>query len=124
MIKLQGKPSIITQDEVLDVTRLEAIVYENGVPVTYDNKTFQIRCNVQPVDGRDLLLVPEGDRQKEQYYVWSLNPCQPKAVLQLNDQVVRQGITFQTQSVENWGSYVRARIMCNDVGPNATNPAV
>ncbi len=124
MIKLQGTPSIITQDEVLDVIRLTAIAYESGLPVSYDQKNFKIRCNVQPVDGKDLLLVPEGDRQKEQYYVWSLNPCPENGILQINDQVVRKGISFQTQSVENWGSYVKARIMCNDVGPNASNPPV
>ncbi len=65
------------------------------------------------MSGKDLLLVPEGDRTREQY--WLYTECK----VQLADRVERCGVNFQVQSVQNWGSYNQARIMRIDVGPFA-----
>lgn len=129
MYRLQGKPRIIKTDEVLDVVRATALNYVDGVIQNQDQYQFQVRCNVQPVNGRELLLVPEGDRFKEQYFVWAMNKFAGKPILHVNDRIVRQGVSFQVQQVEDWGSYVRARMMAIDVGPdrgqvNAPNTAV
>ena len=111
MIKLQGQSQIILKDEVLDVFREGCITYVDGKPVKGELFKDKFRGNVQPMNGRDLLLVPEGDRFKEQYWIFTTYP------LLVNDRVVRCSVNFQTQTVETWGSYFRARIMRIDVGP-------
>lgn len=125
---LQGQSRIITGDETLTVNRYEDkvpkdIVYVEGKAVKRQGRkeTFTITCNVQPLNGRDLLLVPEGDRFKEQYWIFMNNQQRP---IHDNDEVVRiqegKTVNYQVQSSEQWGSYSRARIMRIDVGPDAT----
>ena len=122
MYKLQGRPRIISTDEDLQVIREGAIVYVDGVPVKNEQCVFTIRANVQPVNGKELLLVPEGDRFKEQYFVWTMNPHPPAGLIKVNDRIVRFGESFQVQQTENWGSYTKARMMAIDVGPNRGTP--
>ena len=123
--KLSGPSNIITGDETLDVVREGTslggnVNYVDGKLVKTNPLKFCIICNVQPLTGKDLLLVPEGDRYTDQLWVW-MN--QQQTPLLTNDMVLRQGRTYQVQSAENWGSYTKARIMKVDVGPNVTgNP--
>ena len=117
MIRLQRPSKIIDEDESLQVIREGEVVYVDGKPVKRRILDFTLTCNVQPVEGRDLLLVPEGDRFKEQYFLFTNNMEVP---LRDNDRVVRRNVNFQTQSVQNWGSFQECRIMRIDVGPNET----
>lgn len=59
---------------------------------------------------RDLMLMAEGDRYRGFLMLW-----QPKIdghqVLQTNDKVLREGIIYQVQSADDWGSYVEAKIV-------------
>jgi hypothetical protein len=130
MIRLWGKSTILGNDETLAVRRVGSVSYPDGRPREAAKTEFLVVGNVQPVSGRDLLIVPEGDRFKEQYWLYLKN-CQfavdrgldveakPTRV-QLNDTVVRLGSNYQVQSLEDWGSYSRARIMRIDVGPQRT----
>ncbi len=104
-------------DETLLVVRIGKVDYVDGKPVRSNEEKYDLVCNVQPMNGKDLLLVPEMDRYKEQYWIFTPKLDCP---LRLNDRVVRCGVNFQTQSTEDWGSYIRARIMRVDVGPNAS----
>jgi hypothetical protein len=117
MIGLQAPSQIINNDEELLVKRpvVTNPVYIDGILKPQPDKTFRIICNVQPINGRDLLLVPEGDRHKEQYYIWIQNYDQERILD--NDIVWRLGISYQTQSTEQWGDYTRARMVRIDVGP-------
>lgn len=124
MWKLSGQSQIITMDETLLVTRQGStmgvdVTYVDGKIVKTDAIDFCITCNVQPMSGKDLLLVPEGDRYTEQLWVWSNQKQKP---LLTNDLVSRKGLTYQVQSSEDWGSYTRARIMRVDVGTQAVYP--
>lgn len=119
MYPLSGPSQIINGEgmETLTVTRDGAPTYTDGKPVYPTPTTFDVVCNVQPVSGRDLLLVPEGDRFKEQYYIWSEQNEMP---VEVNDRITREGVNFQVQSPEMWGSYKRVRIMRMDTGPERT----
>jgi len=84
---------------------------------------------VQPVNGKDLLLVPEHDRFKEIFYLYLDNKqfitnlgLEQQAVpaIFVNDTVDRLGVKYQVQQVQNWGSYTRCMMWRIDVGPNAT----
>jgi hypothetical protein len=113
---MQGvSPSyIMSHGELVVVTRQGATTYIDGKPVKAAGESFDFRGSVQPLNGRDLLLVPEGDRFKEQF--WFYTSCR----ILVNDLMTRCAIRYQTQTVEDWGSYRRARLMRIDVGPNAT----
>lgn len=117
MIGLQGPSRIINYDEVLQVTRKGQMHRVDGKKVFRNPTIFEITCNVQPVDGRDLLLVPEADRFKEQYFLFTNNLEKP---LLEQDLVTRNGANFQVQNVQTWGSFQECRIMRVDVGPEAT----
>lgn len=114
MIKLQAPSQIITKDETLTVRRDGPTRYVDGKPVHVDGLEFPIECNVQPVNGFDLMMVPEGDRLKEQYWLWTPTPLRL-----LKDKVKRNGDWFQVQQIRPWGSYNQARIVKVDVGPDA-----
>lgn len=121
MIQLFGPSRIISTDEVLTVFRESAVDLIDGKPVKLGLSEFKVKANVQPLNGRDLLLVPEGDRFKDQFWVYTNEQIKP---LKVNDRITRGDFNFQVQSLETWGrapyGYQRARIMRIDVGPYAT----
>lgn len=116
-IALQGKSRIMRFDETVTLSRLCGTKYIDGKPLAVDVEKVQITGNIQPLTGRDLLLVPEGDRTKEQ--VWLYTECP----LFLQDTVTRCGVKFQVAGVEQWGSYNKARLVRIDVGPDANSCA-
>lgn len=135
MIKLYGKSQILTKDETLSVYREGTnipgnVVYVDGKPIKRNGISFMVGGTIQPLNGRDLLLVPEGDRFKEQYWLFvtsyffktdlGLEVQDKPTSLLVNDQITRLEVNFQVQEIEDWGSYCKARIMRIDVGPNAT----
>jgi hypothetical protein len=79
------------------------------------------KCNVQPILGRDLLLVPEHQRFEEQYWCFVPENFFDKSGEKTGDVVLRNCIHYQVQAIEYWGSYQKARIMRVDVGEYA-NP--
>lgn len=119
MYQMRGTSRLLTQDERLPVVREglragEDVVYVDGKPLKRAPQTFAIACHVQPLGGRDLLRVPEGDRFKEQFNVWSY----ATEHLTVNDRILRLGRVYNVESAEFWGRYVKARIMEVDVGPD------
>lgn len=113
MIKLQGRSRIINGDETLEVFRDGEIEWIKGKATRIGGRTFLIRANIQPVDGRDLLLVPEADRYKEQYFLFT------ETQLAVNDRVTRGGVLFQLQNVQYWGTFCECKMMRIDVGPDS-----
>lgn len=118
MSNAADSPSLFTsqlmQFEVLDAFKYGPTQYVDGKPIKGQVSPYQIRGNVQPLNGRDLLLVPEADRFKEQYFVWTF------CLVNVNDLVVRCGANYQVQNVETWGRYNKCRIMRIDTGPYQT----
>ena len=117
MYEMQGSSTIMNSDETLTVTRSETPTYVDGKLVQGDTEEIEWIGNVQPLSGRDLMMVPEGDRFKEQYWLYSENL---EMALEVDDMVTREGKNFTVQNLEPWGSYSRARIMILDTGPNRT----
>jgi hypothetical protein len=131
MIKLFDHSQILKKDETITVFRIPVvdIGYVDGKLSQGEELEILVVANIQPVNGRELLLVQEGDRFKEQYWVYAESPVfirnfglkvkdvQP---LMVNDRVSRLGVNFQIQEVQDWGSYVRGRMMRVDIGPRRT----
>lgn len=129
MIKLFGQSQILKKDEFISVRREGVVTYVDGKPQKWEIGNFTVRGNVQPMAGRDLLMVPEHDRFKEQYWLFIDNAeffvkagfdVESKPVLKVNDIVIRLGVNYQIQQVQDWGSYVRCHMMRIDIGPYAT----
>lgn len=108
---LINQPLQLMKYETLEVHRHGPTQYVDGKPIRPPVTVFSIRGNVQPLSGRELLLVPEADRFLEQYFVWTFND------VQVSDIVKRCGANYHVQNVEAWGRYNKARIMRVDVGP-------
>jgi hypothetical protein len=111
---LQGPSEIMRTDTTVTVVRDGAVQYVDGKPVVARQTQFTVYGSIQPLVGRDLLLVPEGDRYREQYWIWTPND------LRINDRVIYCGANYQVQTVQSWRSYNQVRIMRIDVGRNAT----
>jgi hypothetical protein len=105
--------ALISLGESVVVERPTAITFEDGKPVTSVDESFRVNASVQPVSGRELQITPEGDRMKEQVWVYT------DTVLLANDIVTHRGVRFQVQSIEKWPGYVRARGVRIDVGEHA-----
>lgn len=121
MIQLYGPSRIISKDEVLEVFRDSSVRLVAGKPVKGPPQSFKLQCNVQPMNGYELNLVPEGDRHTENLWLYTNELSTP---LKSNDRVSRGGVNYQVQAVETWGhapnGYQRCRIMRIDVGPEKT----
>lgn len=125
MWKSQGRSQIMDFDEVLPVIREgvgsgSAVNYVDGKPVKREPLTFKAYGNIQPLSREDLKMVPEGDRLQLQYTFYGNRLEMP---LKTEDKVLRQGVVFQVQDTDDWGSsnFVKARIMKVDVGPDVTD---
>lgn len=119
--KMQGPSWIQANDERLIVMRRmgtlgDGVRYEGGKLVrdTGTIRLFHCQCNIQPLTGKDLLILPEGERYDDQLWLWS---NQQDEAIAINDTVLREGRTYQVQSCEEWGSYNRARLVLDDTLP-------
>lgn len=118
---LSGPVQLLEQDERLAVLRQadamdpSEVHYRAGKPLARSPLSFVIPATVQPAGAKDLLLVPEGDRTRGVLMVWQ--PIHAgDMVLQTGDLILREGLVYQTQAADNWGSFVQARIVQQDVG--------
>lgn len=111
MYHLRRRSRLMNGDEKLPVLRPGEVVYRDGKPVKRDYRQFRVLANVQPLGDRELLLVPEGDRQKEQFKLFSQDRDE---ALTLNDLVLRRGKVYVVHGVETWGGYTKSRIVRYD----------
>jgi hypothetical protein len=105
---LRRKPKLITKGERL-CTRRRSGRYEKGVWVSNDPVTAIFTANVQPITGKELLQVPEGERNREHLAFFT------GYKLAVKDEVERDGKVFEIHKVENWGAYVKATGVLKDV---------
>lgn len=101
----------LMQKMVIPVRRECRITWDNGLTFANDVKNFDIKGIIIPLTGKELLLVPEGDRFRQQVWVYTQQEIRD------NDSIIWDGYPYEVQIVENWGSYRRSRAMKMDVGP-------
>lgn len=117
-------PEIMFEDEELVVRRPQntlgdGLIFVGGKrvfrPGAYTD--FTVRCTVQPVGGKDLILEAEGDRFGEQLWFWVPTPYEQP---QPNDFMVREGELYHVQQATGWGSgaYTKVLGVRVDVGPD------
>lgn len=119
MYLMQSKKLRLLVDETLTVRRYtqqygEGLMVRDGLRVRTEAagyRTFQCTGNVQPLSGRDLMQAPEGQRVEGQlsWWIWSDDAEWP----QVGDLVERDGL-YLVASAEEWGSYVKCRLIRDD----------
>ena len=122
MIGLTGESYMMLNDEVVRVRRQADdlggdTVVVDGKRVRRDYTEFDVRCTVQPVSGKELMQVPEGDRFDGQMAAWVADRAGTMAA---NDLVLRPGDGwYLVQSTEGWGGFTKILMRPIDVGPLA-----
>lgn len=106
-------PQLIGDGEATRVERPTEVFFVDGKPHTNDAHVFHVRASIQPMSGRELNILPEGDRIKEQISIWT------DSSLLLNDIVTYKCARYQVQNVEKWPGYTKARAARIDAGINA-----
>lgn len=85
----------------------------DGYPKKPRFEIREIEGNVQPVTGKELLEVPEGDRERQIFNVFSKEKLNP------NDIVIRNNIEYEVRLNEDWNqgraAHNFARIIKKDV---------
>lgn len=88
------------------VKRRGAVGYERGVAVVEAPSTFEIQASVQPLGGRELMRLPEGDRERERRLVFTVDALDvtggggSKA-----DVIVIDGEDWEVTNVEAWPTF-------------------
>lgn len=108
------------------VLREGEVIYVDGKPVKRNPTRFLARGLLVPVDGQELLLQPEGDRLKEQYWIFQ-DPTQSRMEdgstqrlsMRTEDKVKLFGNTYIIQNTRVWGSYTQVRCTRVDIGADS-----
>lgn len=84
-------------------------VFRNGFSVPGPSETFKDKASIQPLTGKDLLRLEEGDRRRQHVWIYT------RAELRVGDVVTRKKEKFEVQTVEDWGPFRKARAVLEDV---------
>lgn len=71
----------------------------------------------QPITGREMMFVPEGERNRRYQKTWTDSQVQVKTDTNRADSIVYRGVVFEVFAVEDWeeGSFFKV-IMREDIG--------
>jgi hypothetical protein len=75
----------------------------DGRAVSGTPSTLGISASVQPLNGRDLLRLPEGMRTMELLKVYSPTQLFVQGAAQDPDTIAVDGIDYQVETAEQWG---------------------
>jgi len=86
---------------------------ETGLPKKRRKKEFRVKGAVQPLTGREILQMPEGDRKKRHLNVWTFFELKHQDVVEF------KGELYEPKIIEEWddlncGPYFKARIVLRD----------
>ena len=107
-------PRLLSHGEPVRVERALAISFVDGKPVTSETGRFEIRASIQPLSGREMQIVPEGDRMKTLMWFYSASE------IIVNDVLISEGVRYQVNHSEAWPGHWKARAARIDVGDNAS----
>ena len=111
------KPKLFDRDS-FSVKRFSGSDYDEdtGLPVENELATFVGKGAIQPLTGRELLQLEEGDRKKRHMWLWTFTE------IILEDVIEFEAESFEVRSVEKWDDlefapYFKARMVLRDVQP-------
>lgn len=116
-----GPVRLLDEDETITIERQGTLVgtdvtYVDGLAVmAHPPEVFTMQGTLQPLDGRDLTLLPEAFRERESYNLWVRHGSEALSLRPM-DIVSRDTVRYQVQTAETWGDYTKAVIVAIDVG--------
>jgi len=100
----------IMRSELVTFKRKAPGKYIDGLFVDGDETTFKcISASTQPLTGFEILQLEEADRTKQILKVFT------EFELQADDRMIRDGIEYEIQIVEDWGTHRKGRAVKVDV---------
>lgn len=117
MHHLLGRCRLMSQDERLPILREGKVIYRDGKPVKREIARFEATCGVAAMLGKELQLLPEGDRRREQFKVYQ-QPVFGEPKIQPGDKALRNGGVYVFEDAKDWGSFVEGLMVHQDVDPN------
>jgi hypothetical protein len=87
------------------VTRTAQGVYTNGRYTPGATTTFPIVASIQPVTGRDLQLLPEGQHASESRIVYTTTELRSRATANDPDTIAIDGEAWDVISFERWEAF-------------------
>lgn len=106
-------PEIMRLGETAKVYRQQKGTYRKGEWSKGECCEFNIIANIQPVTGMSLLQVPEGERHRRHYNVFTTSE------LKIRDIIVQGNYKYEVQTSEDWGKYFRMRVVLLDGQENS-----
>lgn len=88
-------------NEDITINRISKSYDTNGRAQSGTTAIHTAKGNIQPLKGNEILQLSEGDRERD-----NLN-CFTDFALVVNDEVVRGGLKYEVQNVENWNIFGR-----------------
>lgn len=110
-MSLLPKVTLISTGEKLNVRRYGSVDWVKGRPENQKCEEFCIVANVQPLTGKEVLKLEEGERTKDHLNLWT------KGDIRKKDVVKRCNELYEVQNVEMWQSHRKARMVLIDVEP-------
>ena len=99
-------------DELITIERTVESIDNKGRPIEGATSIFENeKASVQPLSGQELLLLPEGERIRQNLWLYTTFD------ILIDDIVIRNNKNYTTMTVEDWNyghsnlSHYRARIM-------------
>lgn len=83
----------------LTITRTESSSLLLGRKVVGAQSTFNIRCSVQPMSDKELMMLPEGERTQSKFTLWTDTLLK---VIDDPDECVYEGTEYVIQAVTDW----------------------
>lgn len=109
-VTVTRQPALIDGAQIQVVGGLRVASAANPLP------SFTADVVVHPMGGRDLAILPEGDRFKDGIWVFQRTPGQ--TLIAAADVLTRaSGQSYQIQTCEQWGPYLRASAVLVDSQP-------
>lgn len=84
------------------VKRPAETTYVNGRAVTGVVTTLEVKAHFQPMTGRELQRLPEGERSKEMRVGWTAEPLRSSGEEGQSDVVEIEGDDWEVSRVEDW----------------------
>jgi hypothetical protein len=84
------------------VTRTGAGSYSGGILSAGSTSSFSIVASVQPLSGRDLQVLPEGQRTDETRVLYTTTQLLTRTATQAPDSISIDGSTYEVFKVEDW----------------------
>jgi hypothetical protein len=103
---------------IYSVERPGPVSYTDGVGSRSASTFFEIRGNAQPLNGKELLQLAEGDRKRQNLKLYTTTGLLPNDLVTIDS-----GKPFEVQNEENWTrqnrlNHYKLRIMRLDEASN------